>query len=276
LFTNEDIIETALESTNLKNKNVLVAGGGRLISRAVIDRNPKKLTCVCEPDNNSKAERIFNELGGERNDAEVITASLSQPGLFNEATFDIVIADFLIGKIDNYAPGKHMDILQFLKEYLAHDGELILIDIEPDLIPLYPNDSLLTSDNHENLSSGNSKMVLDDITRYRLYRRIRMLVVDLALNHGIPGFREIPGEWVEKWLIGIGFDDVEPQLATRTVSIDIVDEHEKKIRSLIELITDSKSQKYIEALLDRSEGILREVCPFDYEQDIYIITAKKG
>ena len=275
MFTKEDIIETALGNINLKNKNILVAGGGRRISRAVIDGNPKKLTCVVEPDSNNKAERIFNELGGERNDAEVITASLSEPGLFKSATFDIIIADYLIGKIDNYAPGKHMDILQFLQDYLVPGGKLILIDIEPDLLPVYPDHPLQSSDDQEILSNGNSKMVLDDLTRYRLYRRIRKLVVDLALNHGIPGFREIPGEWVEKWLIGIGFVDVQPQAATRTVSIDVVSEHEKKIRSLMDLITDNKAQKYVEALLDRTEGMLREVSPFDYQQDIYIISAKK-
>ena len=86
---------------------------------------------------------------------------------------------------------------------------------------------------------------------------------------------KIPGDWVEKWLIGIGFRNIHPRLATRIIEVDVDPDEENRSRIFLELIPDEKLRKYIDALLDRTEGLLREVCPFDIEQDIYIISAGK-
>jgi len=275
MYTKEEIIETALADIEIAGLNVLVAGGGRRSTRHVINCSPEKLMCVCVPGDDDKVTRIFNELGGDRKDAEVIASDLSEAGLFEDASFDLIIADYLISKIDLYAPRKQIDTLQSLHDYLKPERKLVLIDIEPDQPPSHDVESETGIISALIKGDDQSRIKLDNISRHKIYCRARKLVVDLALNQGIPGFREIPGDWVERWLIGIGFKNVTPQIADRSITVDINSKYEKRIRSFIRLIDDDKIQKYVEALLDRTEAMLREVCPFDYKQDVYIISAEK-
>jgi len=268
----EEIIETALEEFDLSGLRILDAGSGPISARALIQRSPKHLTCVCAPQDRYKIDATFNELGGKRDDAEVLGIDLSEPKLFPNASFDFILADHLVSEIDIFAPGKHIDVLHALYNYLAPGGNLVIIDTEPDHPPstfsTFPRGLELDLDNIKIASS-------DNITRYRFYSMARRFLYEMALNRGVEGFMKIPGDWVEKWLIGIGFRNVSPQLATRIIEVDVDPDEENRSRIFLELITDEKLRKYIDALLDRTEGLLREVCPFDIEQDIYIISAGK-
>lgn len=275
MFTKEEIIETALADIELAGMNVLVAGGGRRSTRYVIDQSPEKLVCACVPGDEDKINRIFNELGGERKDAEVVVSDMSQPGAFNDSSFDLIISDYLVSKIDLFAPRKQIDTLQYIYDYLKPEGRLVIIDIEPDQPPSHGVESETGITSAFVKSDKSERVELDNPARYRNYCRARKLVVDLALNQGIPGFRKIPGDWVERWLIGIGFENVTPQIMGRSVNIELNSRYEKRIRSFVRLIADDKMQKYIEALLDRTEALLREVCPFEFKQDVYIISAEK-
>ena len=275
MHTKEEIIETALSEIDIAGMNVLVAGGGRRSTRYVIDQKPEKLICACVPGDEDKVIQIFNELGGERKDAEVVASNLSQPGTHKDASFDLIIVDYLISKIDLFAPRKQIDTLQYLFNYLKPKGKLVIIDIEPDQPPSHGDESETGITSAFIKSDKKKRIELDNPARYRVYCRARKLLVDLALNQGIPGFRKIPGDWVERWLIGIGFENVEPQTMSRIVDIDLNSKYEKRMRSFIKLIDDDKMQKYVEALLDRTEALLREVCPFEFKQDVYIISAEK-
>jgi hypothetical protein len=275
MFTKEEIMETALENFDLKGKKVLVAGGGRRSVRTVIDLEPEMLICACVPGDTGRLNRIFNELGGQRRDAEVLSINLSEPNVFESGSFDFILMDYLVSKVDMFAPRKHIDILQNLHEYLKSQGNLVVVDIEPDSPPAHELVSYTGMIESLVNVEKNLSLELDDPARYRFYERIRKLIADLALNHGVPGFKCIPGDWVEQWLIGIGFEDVTPQIASRLVSAEVNDEYEKQTRSFVDLITDEKIRKYVVALMDRTEALMREVSPYEFEQDVYIISAVK-
>jgi len=271
----DEIIDTALEGFNLAGLRVLDAGSGRISARALIDRKPKHLTCVCAPEDRFKIDSTFNELGGDRNDARVMGADLSEPNLFNNASFDFILADNLIGEIDIFAPGKHVDVFTALYDYLTPKGSIVVIDQEPDRPPPLDSAFVLHPRGLENKLSEMELAEMDNLTRYRQYQDARKLLHEFTLTNGIPGFRLIPGDWVEKWMMGIGFVNVMPQLASLIIEVDVDQEIEEKSRTLLKLVKDDKLRKYLEALLDRTEGLLHEVVPFDIEQDVYIISAGK-
>jgi hypothetical protein len=268
----EEIIETALEDFDLAGLRILDAGSGQVSARALIGRTPRHLICVCAPQDRQKLDATFNELGGKREDADVIGADLSKPHLFPNKSFDFILADHLVGEIDIFAPGKHIDVLTSLFDYLVPHGNLVVIDTEPD----HPSSISAIFPNGQEMDPGNIKIdSMDNPTIYRVYSTTRWFLYEIALNKGIRGFMKIPGDWVEKWLMGIGFVKIHPQLATRIIEIDVDPDEEKRWRMFLNLVGDEKLRKYLEALLDRTEGFLREVCPFDIEQDIYIISAGK-
>jgi len=271
----DEIIDTALEGFDLAGLRILDAGSGRMSARALIDRKPKHLTCICAPQDRFKIDSTFNELGGERVDARVMGADLSESNLFQSASFDFILADHLVSEIDIFAPGKHVVVLASLFDYLESGGNIVVIDIEPDRPPpldpaFAPHQKVLEID-----LTAMELAEMDNLTRYRQYINARKFLHELALNRGIPGFRQIPGDWVEKWMIGVGFTNVTPQLASMIIEVEVDQEFEERSRSLMNLVKDDKLRKYLEALLDRTEGLLHEAAPFDIEQDVYIISAGK-
>jgi SAM-dependent methyltransferase len=275
MYSKEETLETALADVELKGARVLIAGGGRRSARAVIDQSPEHLTVACVPDDPGKIDRIINELGGQRNDSDVIQVDLSTPGLFKNNSFDVIFADYLVSKLDTFAPRKHIIVLQNLYDYLKSGGEIVLLDIEPDAPPPFPMDYSSVELQIVVNNQIDAENEINNATRYRFYRRVRKLVIDLALKGGIPGFTQLPGDWVEKWLSACGFENVDARLASRLIQVEIEEHWEKRIRQFIRLIEDLKLRKYAEALMDRSESLLREALPFDIEQDLYFIRAGK-
>lgn len=275
MYSKEETFITALDECDIQGARVLLAGGGRRSARSVIDSSPDFLTVACVPDDPEIAKRIINELGGTRNDAEVIQVDISKRGVFKNASYDLVICDYLISKLDIFAPRKHIDVLQNIYGYLKPGGKIVLIDIEPEAPPGF---GLNFSNPEIDMIANNQLDVeteLDNFSRYRFYQRVRKFVIDMSLYQGTPGFRELPGDWVEKWLISIGFVNVVPKLTSRLLQAELNDQWESRMRKLINVIDDAKLRKYIEALMDRSEALLREVIPFNFEQDVYIISGRK-
>lgn len=271
----EEIIENTLEKFDIKGLRVLDAGSGRISARMLIQRSPLHLTCVCAPQDKFKLDSVFNELGGDRDDTYVLGTDLSEPGIFPDESFDFILADHLIGEIDIFAPGKHIDVLTALHKYLSPSGNLVIIDTEPDHPELKDPQSIISQKKKEIGINKTIPNEPDNITRYRLYTMIRRLLFEIAVNNSIRGFMTIPGDWVEKWLKGIGFKHVNPELAFGIIEVEVDDEAEQRSRAYLSMLTDEKLRKYIEALLDRTEGLLRETSPFDIEQDVYIISCGK-
>ncbi|GMH83187.1 hypothetical protein TrVE_jg3752 [Triparma verrucosa] len=102
--------------------------------------------------------------------------------LLPSSTYDVILADYLLGAVDGFSPYYQDQILPRLKTHLKPKGKIYIVGLNPipDTFP----------------GSGN---IICEI------RRLRDACILLA---GHRCYREYPVEWVERHMRGIGFECV--------------------------------------------------------------------
>lgn len=124
---------------------------------------------------------------------DVVVGNWQDGRLLRGRSFDVVLADYLLGSVDHFAPHFQVDLLRRLAGLVRPNGWLALVGREPE--------DLATQD-------ATSQLIIDvDALR------------DAAMAFGRQRpYREMPQRWVQARLEALGFQVRQAQLFPRTVT----------------------------------------------------------
>jgi hypothetical protein len=137
---------------------------------------------------------LIRRLGpaGMRPADRIVTGNWTDPSLLHDDVYDVVIADYLLGAIDGFAPYFQTELFDRLRRHVAPGhGRIYIVGLEP-----YP----------DRAPEPGGRLVLE-------IARLRDACILLA---GHRCYREYPREWVHRSLDRAGFD-VEDSVAVPVV-----------------------------------------------------------
>lgn len=168
--------------------HVLDAGTGRHSLEWILGLSTKRWTAVTG--GQGREEALRRDLGHRmRATDRVLTGNWSDPSFLSGEVFDTVLADYLLGALDGFAPYYQDRLFPRLRPHVG--GRLYVIGLEP-----YPDDA-----------QDEAGAVILDIAR------LRDACILLA---GHRCYREYPRAWVERNLAAAGF------VVEQSVSVPIV------------------------------------------------------
>ena len=158
--------------------DVLDAGTGLHSLRWLTERTTRSITAITGAWSREVALR--SQLGGVlRPSDRLLTANWSSPSTLAGETFDVVLADYLLGAIDGFAPYYQDQLFERLRPHVR--GTLYVIGMEP--LPDSPASTPAT----------------------RAIQAIHRLRDACILLAGHRPYREYPLTWVERNLVRSGF-----------------------------------------------------------------------
>jgi hypothetical protein len=130
---------------------------------------------------NNRQERMTGTFGLRmREEDRLLAGNWTDPGLLAGESFDVVIADYLLGAIDGFAPYFQDQLFVRLRQHVRPGGHLYVVGLGP-----YPDQA----------DSSGGRLILE-------IARLRDACILLA---GHRCYREYPREWVIRHLEHAGF-----------------------------------------------------------------------
>ena len=161
--------------------SVLDAGTGINSLRWLRGRKADSLTAVTGAE--LMVRRIEEALGPSPANERIVTGNWADPDFLRNETFDVVLADYLIGAMDGFAPYFQDEMIERLR--LACAGRLYLVGLEPYVL--------------DKPASVEGEIVF----------RIGRLRDTFLLLSGQKTYREFPLTWVTRHLERAGFKTID-------------------------------------------------------------------
>jgi len=194
--------------------------------------------------------------GGRRAQDRIVTGNWTDPALLHDDVYDVVLADYLLGALDGFAPYFQTELFDRLRRHVhpAH-GRLYVVGLEP-----YPDQA----------GDEGGRLVLE-IARLR----------DACILHaGHRCYREYPREWVHKALSRAGFtveDSVAIPIVYRRRFVDgQLDVCVRKLAFIRDAGLQSALRSHIEDLRARAHAHLEHApdAGISFGSD-YVIAARR-
>ncbi len=191
---------------------------------------------------------------GKRSQDRIITGNWTDPTLLHGEEYDVVLADYLLGAIDGFAPYFQTRLFDRLRRHVAPGhGRLYVVGLEP-----YPDRS----------DTPGGRLILE-------IARLRDACILLA---GHRCYREYPRTWVHEALTDAGFEVTESEVFPIVYRRRFVDGQLDVCSRKLDYIADPVLREALRANiadlrrralehLDRSDGI-----PFGSD---YVIAARR-
>lgn len=192
--------------------------------------------------------------GGLRASDRIVTGNWTDPTLLFDETYDVVLADYLLGAIDGFAPYFQDRLFSRLHRHVAPGhGRLYVVGLAP-----YP----------DHPSSPGGRLVLE-------LARLRDACILLA---GHRCYREYPLDWVQRALEGAGFvveDSLAIPIVYRRRFVDgQLDVCLRKLPFITDLDLRGSLRAHIEDLRERCHHHLLRVGGIRFGSD-YVIAARR-
>jgi hypothetical protein len=159
---------------------------------------------------------------------QIIAGNWKDPDLLKGQKFDVVLADYLIGAIEGFAPYYQEQTFERLKEHITDDGRLYVIGLEP-----------MPPSAHDSADEG--LKILIEMSRCR---------DSCILLAGHQCYREFPHTWIHRQLEKNGFEIVKTSVLTNVYGIANIDRQLNVCRSKLRYFKDQALAKSMETYID--------------------------
>ncbi len=200
-----------------------------------------------------RAKELEREFRGRlRPQDGILTGNWTDPPFLRGETYDVVLADYLLGAVDGFAPYFQDRIFARLKPHVSPGGRLYLVGLEP-----YPGET--------------------DSPAGRVILEIARLVNACILLAGHRMFREYPLEWVLRHLDASGFavEDARSFPIVRGPKFvnEQMDVCTRKLRYIADRGLVSELERAIASLRDRALAQCRVEGGLGFGED-YVVHAR--
>jgi len=194
--------------------------------------------------------------GGLRASDHIITGNWTDPSLLFEERFDVVLADYLLGAIDGFAPYFQDRLFARLRRHVAPGhGRLYVVGLAP-----YPDRS----------AEPGGRLILE-------IARLRDACILLA---GHRCYREYPRDWVERSLQSAGFvveESVSVPIVYRRRFVDgQLDVCLRKLPHIADLGLRASLRAHIGDLRERAHHHLLRVGGIGFGEDYVVAASLRG
>ncbi|HCH65672.1 MAG: hypothetical protein CL927_19960 [Deltaproteobacteria bacterium] len=204
----------------------------------------------------SRQQDLERRLGadGMRATDRIVTGNWTDEALLRGEVFDVVLADYLLGAIDGFAPYFQTRLFERLRSHVRREsGRLYVVGLEP-----YP----------DRAADPGGQLVLE-------IARLRDACILLA---GHRCYREYPREWVHRTLAQAGFEvdssEAIPIVYRRRFVDGQLDVCVRKLPFITDLGLRASLKAHIESLRTRAHAHLLRVGTIPFGAD-YVIAASR-
>jgi hypothetical protein len=163
-----------------------------------------------------------------REQDRILAGNWKDPELLKGEKYDVVLADYLIGAIEGFAPYYQEQTFERLKQHITDDGRLYVIGLEP--IP--PSASA---------SADDGLKFLVELSRCR---------DACILLAGHQCYREFPHTWIQRQLEQNGFEIVKTTVLTNVYGLANIDRQLNVCRSKLQHFKDQALAKSMETYIN--------------------------
>lgn len=205
--------------------NVLDAGTGEQSLQWLLSLNSESATAI------TASRNYYEELNNAfqlTDNQELVIGNWMDHSLLTGRTYDVILADYLLGAVDGFAPYFQHDLLKRLKRHLSPEGSLYFIGLEP--LPDYSE------------NSGDCLII-----------RVAKLRDACILLAGHRCYREYPLEWVHAQLIDCGFEVVKTKPFFNQFGSSFATSQLEVARSKLPFIQDTDMRQALSAHIDALE-----------------------
>ncbi len=208
-------IENYFKGKSLDGKSVLDAGTGRTSAWFLAQRNPEHLTLLAYEGDLRKGEQANQELINKSYENYTLKyGDISKSSTFSDSTFDLILADYLIGEI---TPSRLSDTFKALFKFLKKGGEVIFIDREAywGYEPKFDYISMDKIEGDPELSKRNPRDLTEIVNLY--------MMIAKSLTLFLPTIRtfEYPSDWIIPLIKNSGLQINDTQFFESKEEIDI-------------------------------------------------------
>ncbi len=213
IIDKKDFLKEEISKLDIKDSAVLDAGTGKMSAEILMEREPRELSCVTftgDVRKGNKVAEILKQTGNEN--YCLIYGDLTDIGLFPENSFDLILADYLLGELE---VGKVNDTFRNLLKWLKPDGKLFLVDREfyDEYKPVKDYISMGEVKGEAELSKRPDKDIAE------LASLFLNTPINISLLTNKQRNFDYPSEWVLMWLEKTGFEKIKITLFESEVNI---------------------------------------------------------
>ncbi|MCD6326920.1 class I SAM-dependent methyltransferase, partial [bacterium] len=176
-------------------------------------------------------------------------------GLFEQNSFDFILADYLVGEIDCFTPSAQFPVLSNIHRWLRPGGELLIVDTEP----------LAKGSNSEN-SPAQELMFWGQM-------------IPVLARRWDEKPRDYSSQLVSSWLDAIGFDEIRIAESKRELDASWAESTYQAFIRQLALLDDEGMREAIKRRLDAVMTTIKRIQHLHRRpiiQDNYSIRASKS
>lgn len=199
-----EFLKQTVSETLVASKIVLDAGTGRGSAQFLAEMTPKRLVCVALPGDLRKGEQTRQHMHatGYAN-YELVYGDLSDFTLFEEETFDFILADYLVGELHE----ANIDVVfQNLFTILKAKGKILVVDREQyfGVTPSVQYVSMGEIQADPDLRNRPHRDLIDVVNIFMSMSRMLLTFIPSRRSTA-----DYPSRWVTLWLQTVGFRHLE-------------------------------------------------------------------
>lgn len=250
ITTKIDYLKKHFLKINFDSLNILDAGTGKTSANFLTSLKPKKLSCVTFIGDVRKGNPVNEILSASKNkDYKLFYGDLSDAKLFKKASFDYVLADYLLGELNiNKIKNTFFNLYSWLKP----DGKILFIDREfyEEYRPEVNYISMGNIQGEPKLQKRSDRDIYESLDLFLMTTKNILL-----LSKNERSF-DYPSEWVHLWLVDAGFKEIKYSFFD--IEENIGENFYKEIEWIKERIKNLKNK-------DLEIGLLKELKKIENE-----------
>jgi SAM-dependent methyltransferase len=245
-----DILRGILSQYDFGNASVLDAGTGKTSAQLLANMKPKTLVCVTLEGDLRKGESVKRILDSQNNKGHVLLyGDLANETLFNEGSFDFILADYLVGEL---AVDKVLRVFKNLFKFLKPEGQVLLVDREfcPGFVPRFRYLSMGKIKGSTELEKRSDRDLVEVANLFLTIPRELLLLSETERSFDFPSY------WVSLWLEDVGFQVLEVSYFDSKVNTE--SEFRSRVEWAKQRIKNIKNSKLRKGLIEELEKVVIE------------------